>query len=116
MIVEMLAGIAALLIAAAPPPNVRMHGCPGEFRAAWDGGPVEAGPLRLVQVSCVQLEGGHFGASEAEVSPGGARIVEWQRGIPAPVGIAPLDGRAGASVPNRVSFRNFASGLGDAWG
>lgn len=97
--------------------GVPAPGCHREFVERFDPGPIGPGPLRLVQISCVDFQSTPFGRSDVQVSPDGRWAAVWHEGSPASLDIAPMDGSARAGVSNKVSFRNFArlgSDLGTA--
>lgn len=105
-----LAGLMGLAAMPSAPHGPATHGCPPEFLQRFDQGPVQAGPLRLSFVSCVEFGPGQFGNSDPILSPDGGSIAQWQHG-PAPIEIAALDRPGLVSLPNEVTFRNFA-GIG----
>jgi len=107
-----LAGLIGLAAPPSAPRGPATRGCPADFER-FDQGPVEAGPLRLLFVACVDLGSGQVGHEDPLLSPDGRSVARWQNGSPAPIDIARIGRPGRVSVPARVTFRNFALFGGD---
>lgn len=107
--------LAGVILAAAAPPKDPANGCPAGVRERIDASPMQAGPLRLTLLYCVNFQSSSSGVSDPILSPDGKQVAQWHRGSPAPVEMVAFDRPDAISVSNRVTFRNFAP-MGDAFG
>lgn len=75
--------------------------------------PLGPGPARLATIRCLDLPRGQDYRLPPIVSPDGQSVALWGNGQVSPLDVVAFDGSSGFRLPNRVTFRDFGSGIQD---
>lgn len=84
--------------------------CPENLRTE-EAEPLGPGPARLTTIRCLDLPRRQDYRLRPVVSPDGRSVASWQDDQDSPLDLVPFDGSPGFGLSNRVSFRDFGSGI-----
>ena len=84
--------------------------CPENLRRD-EAEPLGPGPARLATIRCLDLPSGQDYRLPPLVSPDGQSVALWESGQVSPLDVVPFDGSSGFRLFNRVTFRDFGSGI-----
>ncbi len=86
--------------------------CPEDLRRA-EVEPLGPGPARLATIRCLDLPRGQDYRLPPVLSPDGQSVAFWDRGQVSPLDVVAFDAGAGFRLSNRVTFRDFGTGIQD---